>query len=191
MRKKCVIDDCTSTVVARGWCNRHYQRWRKTGDPLGLTRRPLEERLWPKVDKNGPVPAAKPELGPCWLFTGTHSGSGYGNISHQNRGVYAHRAAYELLVGPIPLGFELDHLCRVRHCVNPRHLEPVTRTENILRGEGACAKNSRKTHCINGHPFDEVNTRWRPNGQRTCRACERSTGLRATRKYRAKRRNAA
>ncbi len=85
----------------------------------------------------------------------------------------AHRFAYELLVGPIPDGLVIDHLCRVRHCVNPAHMEPVTRWENTLRGGSFSAVAARQTHCVNGHPFDEENTHVDRRGFRRCRACNR------------------
>lgn len=79
----------------------------------------------------------------------------------------AHRVAYETWVGPIPDGLTIDHLCRNRLCIEPTHLEPVTNRENIQRGG-----NSLKTHCPQGHPYDEVNTASR-NNRRYCRTCER------------------
>lgn len=113
----------------------------------------------------------------CWLWTGSHSRGGYGQVQIGRRSknghpspALAHRVAYELFVGPIPEGLTIDHLCRVRHCVNPAHLEPVTRGENTLRGNGACAVNARKTHCKRGHLLDGDNVRLRPTG-RECRAC--------------------
>jgi hypothetical protein len=111
----------------------------------------------------------------CWLWTGyLAGGNGYGGITIENRQCLAHRVVYELLVGPIPEGMELDHLCRNRCCVNPDHLEVVTKKENVLRGIGLSAQNARKTHCKNGHIFDEVNTYlW--NGKRICRECGRKT----------------
>lgn len=86
----------------------------------------------------------------------------------------AHRFAYEDIVGPILEGLTIDHLCRVRHCVNPAHLEPVTHLENVRRGNGGLNQLA-KTHCPKGHPYDEENTYRlpsRPSG-RYCRACRR------------------
>lgn len=91
----------------------------------------VTERFWPKVERV--------EDG-CWLWTASLTGDGYGRISLGGKfgpmGL-AHRVAYELLVGPIPEGLELDHLCRVRRCVNPEHLEPVTHAENVRRAQEA------------------------------------------------------
>lgn len=114
----------------------------------------------------------------CMLFTGTLDRDGYGRLQVNGRRWVAHRAAYELAHGPIPDGLTLDHLCRVRNCVNPAHLEPVTLRENVLRGEGQSARNAVATHCHQGHPFDEANTYRRPGGGRTCRACKRITDRR-------------
>lgn len=122
----------------------------------------------------------------CWLWTAGRSG-GYARIKIGRSSVNAHRVAYQLLVGPIPEGTELDHLCRVRHCVNPEHVEPVTRKENILRGESPTARNARKTHCEHGHAFTPENTIVRPSGWRGCRLCGRA----AQRRYKRRRRSAA
>jgi len=115
----------------------------------------------------------------CWIWTAWLS-DGYGLIKNDGRTIIAHRLAYELYKGPIPDGLELDHLCRNRCCVNPDHLEPVTRQANILRGMGLCAENAKKTHCSNGHPYDEKNTyvRKRVSGGRACRTCGRAHGKR-------------
>lgn len=132
-------------------------------------RKTLAERLWSRVDKGDGTG--------CWNFTGGKIGGGYGFIQHYTdegttyRSV-AHRVAYELLVGPIPPGLQLDHLCRNRACVRPDHLEPVTCRENLLRGETSAARNAAKTRCQNGHEFTAENTYVNPSGgTRTCRTC--------------------
>lgn len=101
----------------------------------------------------------------------------------------AHRVAYELLIGPIAAGLELDHLCRTHACVNPAHLEPVTGQVNLLRGVGFPATNAAKTHCPQGHEYTAENTYWSKKGQRGCRACtaEKQRRLRLEPAYRAKR----
>jgi hypothetical protein len=109
----------------------------------------------------------------CWLWTG-HTKYGYAvTKSIRNGRQYmtgGHRLAYIALVGEVPAGLQLDHLCRVRNCVNPAHLEPVTLRENQMRGVGFVAVNAAKTHCSRGHAFDERNTYfWR--GHRHCIAC--------------------
>lgn len=91
----------------------------------------------------------RPDIG-CWLWTGTISASGYGRLKRQGRDIFAHRFAYELLVGPIPEGLVIDHLCRTRSCVNPDHLEPVTHAENLRRGKGHPTLRPGKK-CKNGH----------------------------------------
>lgn len=131
--------------------------------------KPLEERFWPKVDKLGP--------GGCWLWTASTDRYGYGRIHvgtsrADSKLKAAHNVAYELLIGPIPVGLELDHLCRITACVNPAHLEPVTHRENLLRSDSVSGKAARVTHCPQGHLYDKQNTRV-TNGVRQCRACDR------------------
>ena len=177
--RTCSIPDCGRPHKARGWCNTHYEAWRQHGDPLTLLihrdRGSPEERFWAKVDKDGPIPERCPDLGPCWLWVAARIGNGYGNFWDGHRVVLAHRFAYELLVGPIPDGLEPDHLCRVRHCVNPAHLEPVTHGENARRGEAGLVMNALQravTHCPKGHAYTAENTSWW-QGHRKCRACDR------------------
>lgn len=107
--------------------------------------------------------------GGCLLWTGENvSPEGYGRTGEW----YVHRLMYEEFVGPIPRRLQIDHLCRVRLCCSPAHLEAVTQRENILRGESACARHARKTTCINGHQFD--GTRRTSSGiGRTCSTCTR------------------
>lgn len=113
------------------------------------------------VDSNG-----------CWIWTAGKYGSGYGAASFGNRTQAAHRVTYKLLVGPIPDGLDLDHLCRVRACVNPQHVEPVTRQVNLLRGETIPASHIVKTHCPKGHEYTSENTRVY-KGSRFCKQCHR------------------
>jgi HNH endonuclease len=116
----------------------------------------------------------------CWKWTSSINPDGYGNFWMNWRSAKAHRVAYELFVGPIPEGFEIDHLCRNRACVRPDHLEPVPRVLNMMRGEG----NGSQTHCPAGHPYDEQNTYYWTNPQtgytaRYCRACHAKLTLAA------------
>lgn len=111
----------------------------------------------------------------CLVWTGTLNNEGYGHISVDGRVRLAHRIAYELAVGPIPEGLVLDHLCRTRACVEPTHLEAVTSRENVMRSRITLASiNSAKTHCPQGHAYDEANTYiWHGKGYtgRICKAC--------------------
>lgn len=120
------------------------------------------------MNKDGPIPEHRPELGPCWIWTGYCSKKGYGAMPVDGRARGTHRLAYELLVGPIPDGLQIDHLCRVPACCNPAHLEAVTSRENTVRG---VSHNGLKTHCKHGHPFDAANTYVTRRGKRWCRAC--------------------
>lgn len=129
---------------------------------------PLAERFWTKVDQNGPLYEGEP----CWLWTAYIAPNGYGHIQIDGRKALAHRIAYELAVGEIGTGLVIDHLCRVRHCVNPAHLEPVSPGENIRRGDTGLIHAS-KTHCPRGHAYTEDNLVSRPRGGRDCKTCHR------------------
>ena len=132
-------------------------------------------RFWERVDKNGPLPANRPELGPCWLWRGSILADGYGQVKRAHKTLKAHRVAWELLSGPVPDELELDHLCRVRLCVNTAHLEPVPGAENNRRSESPSAQNARKTHCAYGHPLSGDNLFY-SDGRRQCRICHRRRG---------------
>jgi hypothetical protein len=108
------------------------------------------------------------------MWTAGAIAQGYGGF-HPAKGVMvlAHRYAYEALIGPIPAGLVIDHLCRVRRCVNPAHLEPVTNEENLSRGEGYALRNGMRTACVNGHEYTEANTYRDPKGGIRCRQCGR------------------
>jgi hypothetical protein len=123
----------------------------------------------------------------CWLWVKCSS-NGYGLIYVMGKNKHAHRLAYEELVGPIPEGLDIDHLCRVRACCNPAHLEPVTRGVNISRGmlpTMARERFSKITHCPQGHAYDEKNTYFYKGSERSCRACSREHQKRYERKKRA------
>ena len=124
---------------------------------------PAVDRFWAKVNKTAT----------CWLWTASCSSEGYGRINISGKSTYAHRWAYEQAHGPIPEGMHIDHLCRVRHCVNPEHMEVVTNRQNFTRGEHPNAKLHRSGHCKRGHPLTGSNVLVRQNGTRHCRACSR------------------
>lgn len=126
---------------------------------------PIEFRLCGKVDFT---------QGDCWVWAAGRNNYGYGVVDDEGRKKVAHRLVFELLVGPIPHGLHLDHLCRNRGCVNPAHLEPVTQRTNLLRGTGVTAKCAAKTHCGKGHPLSGDNLYVYPNGKRRCRTCKRA-----------------
>ena len=105
----------------------------------------------------------------CWLWNGIINDGGYGVLQAKDKNIRAHRIAYELFIGEIPSGLHLDHLCRVRHCVNPTHLEPVTQSQNNSRGD-AGLKDKIKTHCPRGHEYTIGNMRIYRN-KRHCRQC--------------------
>lgn len=160
----CVVEGCEKAHEARGYCDMHYRRWRLNGEPGGLLPT-FEERFWSKVNKTDT----------CWLWTAQITPDGYGRFQvgsrkdGTSRGALAHRVAYELVVGPIPAGLQLDHLCRVRNCVRPDHLEPVTQEENMRRG----IINDRRrgaTHCPQDHEYTVETTYWY-RGKRQCRPC--------------------
>lgn len=157
--------------------------------------------LWHKVEKTDPKHvkeitgsilarlerhiSPEPNSG-CWLWVGSVSRNGYGRINvrlqtgkHAPRS--AHRIAYELLCKPIPAGLDLDHLCRTRCCVNPSHLEPVTRSENLRRGAGATVARLRTAEireCPQGHPLSGENLYLSREGKRACRICRSAASQR-------------
>jgi hypothetical protein len=143
----------------------------------------LEERFWSKVDKNGTIPDYRPDLGPCWLWTDAPHKHGYGVLMVDKKSRKAHHIAWLVTRGPLPKNIGLrkgqmvmDHLCRVRLCVRPDHLEWVTNEENTNRGfDGEWQRT--KTHCPKGHPYSPENTRVKVGkdgyAKRICRTCDR------------------
>lgn len=134
----------------------------------------------------------------CWLWTGAPDSHGYSQImvgsrvDGSRRLMRGHVVSYEHFVGPVPEGLELNHLCRNRLCVNPDHLEPVTRRVNTLRGNSPAAKHAKKKRCPKGHPYKGKNLRITKQGQRVCVTCRREKGREAywadPEKYRARKR---
>lgn len=124
---------------------------------------PLSERFWRHVEKTAS----------CWLWTGFKNKYGYGIVRGENgrEKIMAHRASWALAGKSVPADLCLDHLCRVRHCVNPEHLEVVTIKENNRRGLGVAGLNARKTHCKRGHLLAGENIYLRATGARICKQC--------------------
>ena len=119
-------------------------------------------RFWSQVERTNT----------CWLWKGPLH-NGYGAVRAWGRSTTPHRASWEMLVGPIPPALQVDHLCRVRNCVNPMHMELVTGRVNTLRGSSVSAKNAIKTHCPQGHVYDRKNAHVDKTNSRHCRACNR------------------
>lgn len=138
-----------------------------------MKRKPFDQRLRDLSAKYGPDA--------CWPWPGSAKHDGYGRSSVTVDGVprvfLVHREAWARLRGPIPKDATLDHLCRNRKCLNPAHLEPVSLVENVMRGESPIAANAEKTHCANGHPYDDENTNWKTDRRgrksRECISCRR------------------
>lgn len=137
----------------------------------GFAARDVVERFH---EKYSPEP-----MSGCWLWLGNPSTGGYGRFrigsqtNNTRRQVYAHIFSFELHKGPVPKGLQIDHRCRVRCCVNPRHLEAVTQKINLLRGDTIAARNKAKTHCPQGHAYEGKNLWTSKEGCRRCRACNR------------------
>lgn len=154
-KKTCSVPSCEGSVMARGWCWKHYNRWREHGDPEKVLRR-VDKRPWPQRLMSSFVTTP----GGCWEWTKALATNGYSKFFRDGRTLSGHRAMYELWVGPIPDGLHLDHLCVNRKCVNPAHLEPVTPKVNSER--------ALRLLCPQGHVKDGV---WAFNGYRYCSTC--------------------
>lgn len=127
----------------------------------------------------------QPKTG-CWFWLRYKDPNGYGKIGINYKVYLVHRVSYETFVGKIPKGLDLDHLCRNPSCCNPKHLEPVTRAVNLKRGIGgklAALRALAKTHCPQGHPYDEINTTRDSDGYRACRKCRASVRRRSYLKH--------
>lgn len=187
--RACAVNGCTGSVVAKGWCNKHYRRWQRTGDPLKVAweRGDSAANFWSKVRRSSDDE--------CWPWGGYVTADGYGRFVWPG-GQLAHRFAYELLVGPLSEEMDLDHRCHSesdclatgrscphRRCVNVAHLKPIQTDDHRqinkpgARGKAQGARQRAKTHCPRGHAYDEANTYIDKRGCRNCRACRRKPKL--------------
>lgn len=177
----CTSKDCDLPVKARGLCSRHYYRWQVGRGKAEAPLRALND--WSNAQRlEGKWEISTTDFfegTPCWIWKGAPDAQGYGKFKPQGaKAVYAHRAVYTELVGPIKPGFVLDHRCQNPICVHPLHLEPVTQRINVLRGKAPTALNARKTHCPQGHDLDEHGARQpnQPNSRR-CLLCHNQQSL--------------
>lgn len=176
-KRICSVDGCDRVHDSRGYCGMHYMRLRNSGELSVLPR--ADWKTLYEVDQSG-----------CWIWQGRLDRDGYGCRGGAMRSEFgtdrAHRAFYMMLVGEIPEGLVIDHLCRVPACVNPDHLEPVTPEENTQRGENFLAANRRVESCPQGHEYSGENliVKVKRSGQksRTCKVCRNAQALHAWRK---------
>jgi len=204
--KSCAVATCEyrGRYLKRGWCPKHYVRWRKHGDPLKTLRR-----------ENGSSPYSAllfhgyERVGECFLYKGKLDRQGYGHVGVNSKPVGAHRISYETWHGPIPEDFHIDHICHNddahaglcdggptcshRRCINPAHLEAVSAQSNGARSphsgkghppRGMGAVHTLKTHCPRGHMYDDENTRIH-HGSRECKTCAREKARERRYRFRA------
>lgn len=170
--------------TSRPRCGSCYNRWRKSADFVP------SRQIWglsmAEIIHNNSVPAPSG----CLIWTGCNNGV-YGQLSHNGKTLYAHRASYELHVGEIPQGFQVDHLCRRPRCIRPLHLDAVTPQVNVLRSQFTMAyKWSIRTHCKAGHEYAPENTAWvrsRSRDDKVYRSCKECRRLRGASRYAATR----
>lgn len=147
--KVCSEQDCITPTHARGLCKSHYGKRATLGTLPPRSSATLEERFWAKVKKTGT----------CWLWTGHVSKSGYGRFRVKGYAESAHRVSYEISIGAIPEGLDVDHVCRQKSCVNPDHLRAATRKQNMENRSGA-QKNNLSSGVL-GVSWNKPAKRWR------------------------------
>lgn len=170
----CSVDRCPAKATHRGWCHTHYEYWRRNGGRKQPYLRDDIGRLLHRVSTTDPEA--------CWLWMGSTL-RGYARFRLDGHLIQAHRASYILHVGPIPDGYQVDHMCHDprlcalkedcphRRCLNPSHLAAVPGAENLMRSSAPSAVNKTKTHCKRGHPFEGENLVIQRTGKRNCRTC--------------------
>lgn len=167
-KRTCSMEGCLRAHFGRGWCQLHYDRWRTHGDPeitlRGGRPAPTPHTFWAQTAPNGP----------CVVWTGRVDKNGYGRTGWDGKEALAHRVAFFLRMGRWPDGL-LRHLCNNPPCV--LHAVEGTQSENMYdRVAAGRHHNALKTHCPQGHPYDDANTIWRTRGGRLCRECRRQAG---------------
>lgn len=166
-KRTCAV--CPRSYYARGYCSMHYARWRKTGDPFGLLKRPPPK---PRSDLRVFRTCFIVADNGCWEWKRPLDTHGYGRFTLKGQRMQAHRASYLLFIGTIADGMELDHLCRNPCCVNPFHVQPVSHAENMAR-----AAHQMKTHCVHGHRYtsETAKVRGKYGRSRFCLICRRTS----------------
>ncbi|MGP9528593.1 HNH endonuclease [Glutamicibacter sp. AOP5-A2-18] len=145
----CSIDGCAKPKRTRGWCNSHYEKWRRHGDPQAGREYSLgKDGFFARVDKSQS----------CWIWKGPVKPNGYATVSMHGKNWYVHRLSYALEYGSIPDGLELDHICHNRKCVNPDHLQAVTHKQNKENSNGAYRSN---VSGVRGVTWDNRCGKWR------------------------------
>lgn len=175
----CSVEGCGRPYLARGYCTRHWKRWRNGQDPTtkSFREKTVEERFWERVDKSGPDD--------CWMWTGNTRGTKplmYGILSIDHRGISAHRLAYEFQNGTLPQLVEADyrgtcvrHTCDNTLCMNGRHLIPGTHVQNMQDKVDRHRTGRYKTHCKRGHPRTPENIYQSRQGPWHCKPCHKDS----------------
>lgn len=158
--KLCTIPGCTRPQRARGLCGCCHARARRRGELPLSKERPISERFWDKVNRGNPTE--------CWPWVAAKSSTGYGQLCIDGKTRKAHRVAYELQVGPIPVGMQIDHRCFNRCCVNPAHLRAVTHKQNMENHQGARRNSKSGVRGVHQEPNGKWRAQVRHNGNSVC-----------------------